>query len=89
MKQLLIALAMAAGLVACGGGVDRDGTRDNIVNGLEDAGVEVDSECVERVLDGYSDDELENIDQTLEDGDESEQSIALLTALQTCVPATS
>ena len=60
MKQLLIALVGAAALVGCG--VDRDGTRDNIVDAMQENGIEVDSDCVDEVLDGYSDDQLEAID---------------------------
>ena len=87
MKKLIIVLAATAGLVACGG-VDRDGTRDNIVDGLEDAGIEVDGDCVDDVLDGYSDDELETIDKDLEDSTSSAESDELIQKILACVPAT-
>jgi hypothetical protein len=61
MKRLLIVLAVCAGLVGCGG-VDRGGTRDNVIEAYEAQGVDLDSDCIDAVLDGYSDDELETID---------------------------
>jgi hypothetical protein len=87
MKQLMIVLLAAGGLVACGG-VDRDGTRDNIVDGLEDAGIVVDSACVDEVLDQYSDDELEAIDKSLESEESSTDSAELVEKILACVPAT-
>jgi hypothetical protein len=86
MKRLLIILAAAGGLVACGG-VDRDGTRDNIVDGLEANGFDVDGDCVDSVLDGYSDDELKTIDEDLEDATNSPESLALIEKILECVPA--
>ena len=47
---------------ACGGGVDRDGTRDLFLEELQDAGFDADADCVDDVLDRYSDDELEQAD---------------------------
>lgn len=85
MKKLLIAVATTGLLVACGG-VDRDGTRDNIVDGLEEAGLEVDADCIDDALDKYSDDELEEIDSLLEDGETSDQAEELLNELFACVP---
>jgi hypothetical protein len=84
MKHALIVLAAATALVACG--VDRDGTRDNVVEALEEAGIEVDSDCVDTVLDGYSDDQLEAIDE--DESGTSPESQALFAELLTCVPAT-
>ena len=63
----VIAAVAGLALAACGG-VDREGTRDNIVEQLADAGVEIDADCVDAALDKYSDDELESIDKTLSDG---------------------
>ena len=79
-------LVAGLALAACGG-VDREGTRDNIVEQLADAGVEIDADCVDAALDKYSDDELESIDKTLSDGESSAEADALLQELFTCVPA--
>ena len=84
MKQLLIALVGAAALVGCG--VDRDGTRDNVVDAMQENGIEVDSDCVDSVLDGYSDDQLEAIDD--DETGTSPQSQALFAELMTCASAT-
>jgi hypothetical protein len=51
-------------LVACGG-VDRDGSRDDIVDAMRNQGLEADVECVDHVIGGYSDSELEDIDDEL------------------------
>jgi hypothetical protein len=82
----VIAAVAGLALAACGG-VDREGTRDNIVEQLADAGVEIDADCVDAALDKYSDDELESIDKTLSDGESSAEADALLQELFTCVPA--
>jgi hypothetical protein len=81
MKQLLIVLVAATALVGCG--VDRDGTRDNVVEGFKESGRVVDSDCVDSVLDEYSDDQIEAIDED----QTSPESQALFEQLLTCTTA--
>lgn len=76
--------AAALALVACGG-VDREGTRDQIVESIEEAGGTVDEECIDTALDEYSDDELQDIDDALGSGETNEAADALLESLFTCV----
>lgn len=59
-KTLTAAIAVCAlGLSACGGGVDRVGTRNRYVKTVEDDfGGTADADCIDRVLADYSDDEL-------------------------------
>lgn len=67
MKKLLaLAICGAATLAGCGSSVDRDGSRDNIAKGLEQFGT-VDKDCVGKVLDSYSDDELLGFADTIKD----------------------
>ncbi len=61
-----MAATLAALLAACGG-VDRDGSRDDIVEAMRNQGLEADVECVGHVLDGYSDQSLESIDDQLDE----------------------
>lgn len=61
-KLATIASITALLLVGCGG-VDRDGSRDNFIDLLEDQGLTADPDCVDEVLDGYSDDELKDLDK--------------------------
>lgn len=86
MKRFSILLAVIAGLVACGG--DTPSTRDNIVRGLRDSGTDIDQQCVNSVLDGYTDDELDAIDQNITDSVPSPEEDQLLQQLLACVPAT-
>jgi hypothetical protein len=86
MKRLLVILVAVGGLAACG--VDRDGTRDNIVDSFKDNGQNVDSDCVDNVLDGYSDDELTSIDEELDDSEPSPQSLELLDKIFACATPT-
>ncbi|MFN8023860.1 MAG: hypothetical protein U0Q03_20175 [Acidimicrobiales bacterium] len=80
-------LAAIAGLaLAACGGVDREGTRDNIVETFTNAGIEIDSDCVDAALDKYSDDELEAIDKTLSDNQSTAESDALLEEIASCAP---
>lgn len=67
-------------LAACGG-VDRDGSRDNIVDELEQLGIDATPECVEGVLDQYSDDQLENIADNPESAESVELSVQIV---ETC-----
>jgi hypothetical protein len=63
MKRSAV-LAVAVGLIAVGcGGVDREGTRDNLIEELSAAGVDMDADCVDAALDKLSDDELKAIDE--------------------------
>ena len=81
MKKSLTALLAvgALGLAACGG-VDRDGTRDQFVDDIEEMGGTADGDCVDRVFEGYSDEELE----ALADGGADDRSVQLATELIEC-----
>ena len=83
-KPLLGAAAALTLLVACGG-VDRAGTRDNIVKGLKASGINIDSKCVDDALNKYSDDELKAIDKQLGKSDTSGQAGEFLVAVQGCI----
>lgn len=63
MKKILAIAATCGALFASCGGVDRAGTRDQIVKSIEDAGGKADADCVDGVFDKYSDAELEAIDK--------------------------
>lgn len=89
MKKLMISAVAVAGLLAGCGGVDRNGTRDNIVKSLKAAGVTADSTCIDGVLKAYTDDQLKSIDAQLKKSDVSGQAGELLTSLNTCVTAVS
>lgn len=85
MIRKLIAVAIAgAVLMACSDKVDRDGTRDNIVDSLEASGFQVDKDCVDDALDQYSDDELTDIDNDLKNDADSAEAAALIEQLFTC-----
>jgi hypothetical protein len=64
MKKTLTTAAAALvvgalGLTACGEDVDRIGTRNRYIKTIEDEfGGTADGECIDQVLDQYSDDEL-------------------------------
>ena len=86
--RILAAVATAAvglTLTACGG-VDREGTRDELISQLEASGVEVEGECVDAALDKYTDDELTEIDEALGNGESTPESDALLGELISCIP---
>ena len=87
MKRTLITVAITGLTLTACGGVDRDGTRDNIVEGLAASGIEVSGECVDDALDQYSDDELEAIDEQLDDGDYTGDAEELLNSLLECADA--
>ena len=80
-----VAALAVVGLVACGG-VDREGTRDEIVKTLADSGIEIDGDCIDAALDKYSDDELQDIDDALQDGSDSAAADALMEEIISCVP---
>lgn len=87
--RFTIAAALAGlALTACGG-VDREGTRDEIVSQLASAGIEIDGDCIDQALDQYSDDELEEIDKALEEGSDSSAADTLMESILSCVPASS
>ena len=87
MKKLAMAtLGLALLGAACGDDkVDRDGTRDEIINQLEDAGLTADSDCIDAAMDKYSDSELKAIDDALGNGESNEQSDALLAEISSCI----
>ncbi len=81
MKQRLLAATAVAGLtLAACGGVDRSGTRDQFVEDVEAEGGTADGDCVDSVLDDYSDDEIE----ALADGETTDRSVQLATELFAC-----
>jgi hypothetical protein len=63
-------------LAACGDKVDREGSIDNIVEDFEASGVDVDRDCLDGVLDKYSDDELNDFDDELNDAENLEDASA-------------
>ena len=85
-KILVIAMSCGALLAACSG-VDREGTRDEIVKSIESAGGKVDKDCVDDVFDKYSDDELKAIDKDVGDNPSnmSEASTELFNQLTECI----
>ena len=82
----LATATVAVTLAACGG-VDRDGTRKELVSSFEESGIEIDADCVDTVFEKYSDDDLQAIDETLGNNETTAESDALLAAIFTCVPS--
>ena len=81
-------LTSAALIVACGG-VDRGGSRDDIIEAMRDQGMEADAECVGHVLDGFSDSALQDIDDQLRQPTSTDpQTLQFLAALRACTPST-
>ena len=67
-------------LAACGG-VDRDGTRDQFIKGIEEQfGTTPDADCVDDVFDDYSDDEI----TALSEGGRDDRSVQLASDLIGC-----
>lgn len=84
-SAIALPVVAALGLAACGG-VDRDGTRDMIVEQIEASGAAVDSDCIDDALGEYSDDELTTIDDALSSGSAPEgEALALVEQMMTCV----
>jgi len=83
-RALTAAALIGITLTACGG-VDREGTRDNFVKELEAVGGEVDADCVDAALDEFDDDALQAIDDTLQAGESTTDSDALMADLFTCI----
>lgn len=82
MKHTLTA-AVAVGalaLSACSAGVDRDGTRDQFIEDIEEMGSTADGDCVDRVFENYSDDDL----TALSEGVENETTASLSADLIEC-----
>ncbi len=85
-KIMMAAAIVGVGLLAgCGSSVDREGTRDLMVEQLEEAGLEVDGGCIDDVFDQYSDDELSEMDDAAAESEPSDEMMAKLTELQTKV----
>ena len=75
-------------LVACGG-VDRGGSRDDIIEAMRHQGIEADVECVGHVLDGFSDSALKAIDEQLREPSSTDpQTMQFLEALRACTTPT-
>lgn len=63
MKKTCTILLALGVIASCGGGVDREGSRDLFISQIESAtGFSADADCVDAVLDQYSDDELKEFD---------------------------
>jgi hypothetical protein len=83
-----VTLTSAALLVACGG-VDRGGSREDIIEAMRNQGIEADVECVGHVLDGFSDSALKDIDDELREPSSTDpQTMQFLEALRACTPPT-
>ena len=91
MKRVIalagIGLFGLGALAACSDSVDRDGTKDALVKTIEDAGGSVDGDCVDDVFDKYSDDELKDFDDALQDGEPNAEATAFIEELSTCLSA--
>lgn len=86
MKRLIsvaVAGVAALALVACGG-VDREGSRDAIIKSLEEQGISVDGDCIDKVFDKYSDDELLKWDEELQGDTPSDEAVAWGTEVIGC-----
>ena len=86
--RILAAVATAAvglTLTACGG-VDREGSRESIMESMEAAGFDADEACVESVLDGYTDDELTSINDAIEANGTSPEAEDFAVKILDCVP---
>lgn len=83
--SVFIPFVAVLGLAACGG-VDRDGTRDMIIDSIESVGGTADAGCIDDALGQYSDDELTTIDDALGSGSEPDAAAsALLEDLMSCM----
>lgn len=86
-KTITILLALGA-LASCGGGVDREGSRDLFISQIESAtGFSADADCVDSVLDEYSDDQLKDFDKV--ENQESAEFEEFSNKLIECVDLTS
>ncbi len=85
LTLLAVGLAGLGTLAACSDKVDRDGTRDNIVEEVEAAGGTVDEDCIDDVFDKYSDDELKDFDDELQKSAPNEETQAFALEIFDCV----
>lgn len=89
MKRIMIMAGVGliglGSLAACSGGVDRDGTRENLVEAVEASGGTVDEECVDDVFDKYSDDELKDFDDEINDSEPSAETQAFVLEVFGCI----
>lgn len=83
--SMMVAIAGACLLAGCG--VDREGTREEIVKTVEAAGGKADPACVDGVFSKYSDDELTAIDDEMGKNPTtmSDAANGLFTALFGCI----
>ena len=66
MKRVLLAVGMSAMLLAGCGGVDKDGTADNLIKELEKLGntfTTDQKDCIKDAIKSYSDDELRKLSE--------------------------
>lgn len=91
MKKFVAVAVVGMGLLAgCSSSVDRDGTRDKLIDQIKtELGVDVDKDCVDGVFDGYSDDEIEAIYDSANKGDATAENVVdFFTKVGQCVSAT-
>ncbi len=70
----MLVIGLMIGAAACG--VDKAGTADELIKGIEEGGVELDESqetCVRDSISNRSDDELKDLEKMIEDGDDSEE----------------
>jgi hypothetical protein len=90
MKRFLplvgVVALLTVGAASCSDKVDRDGTRDNLVEQVEAVGGTVDKDCVDDILDDYSDSELKTFDEELQkDTTDNADAEAFVEKVLTCV----
>jgi hypothetical protein len=88
-RRRLVLVAVTTAVLAACGGVDRGGSRDDIIEQMRNQGIEADVECVGHVLDGYTDSALEDIDEQLKEPTSTDpQTVQFLAALKACEAVT-
>lgn len=77
MKRFVAMVIAGVGLLAgCSSSVDREGTRDKLVDQIKtELGVDVDKDCIDDIFDGYTDDEIQDIYDTANKGDATDESV--------------
>lgn len=90
MKRLLAAAGTVAVLLAGCGGVDRAGTREDIVDAVDEAGGTADEDCIDDVFGRYTDDQLEAINEQFGESSASlpPDAAALQAQLYECITIT-